>query len=75
VTRSCSPESRAAYRRIHSQGWTDAIRALHPNDPMYTFWDYNRKRWERDGGLRLDHILLSSALMARLQGAGLDRHI
>jgi exodeoxyribonuclease III len=64
VTRSCS---RAAYRRIHSQEWTDAIRALHPNDPMYTFWDYKRKRWERDDGLRLDHILVSSALMARLQ--------
>jgi exodeoxyribonuclease-3 len=54
------PESRAAYRRLLAQGWTDAIRALHPKKPMYTFWDYMRKRWERDGGLRLDHILLSS---------------
>src|SRR3984957_6021231 len=42
---------------------------------MYTFWDYMRNRWERDGGLRLDHILLSSALTERLQSAGVDRHI
>ena len=67
------PESRAAYQRLLAQGWTDAIRALHPKEPMYTFWDYKRKRWERDGGLRLDHILLSSALTERLQDAGVDR--
>jgi exodeoxyribonuclease III len=69
------PESRAAYQRLLAQGWTDAIRALHPTEPMYTFWDYMRNRWERDGGLRLDHILLSSALTERLQSAGVDRHI
>jgi DNA polymerase I len=67
------PESRAAYQRLLAQGWTASIRALHPKEPMYTFWDYMRKRWERDGGLRLDHILLSSVLMERLQGAGVDR--
>ena len=67
------PESRAAYQRLLAQGWTDAIRALHPKEPMYTFWDYKRNRWERDGGLRLDHILLSSALTERLQDAGVDR--
>jgi DNA polymerase I len=67
------PESRAAYQRLLAQGWTDAIRALHPKEPMYTFWDYMRNRWERDGGLRLDHILLCSALTERLQGAGVDR--
>jgi hypothetical protein len=75
VTRSCSPESRAAYWRIHSQGWIDAIRALRPKEPMYTFWDDMRNRWERDSGLRLDHILLSSVLTKRLQGPGVDRHI
>jgi DNA polymerase-1 len=69
------PESRAVYQRLLSQGWTDAIRALHPTEPMYTFWDYMRNRWERDGGLRLDHVLLSSALTARLQEAGVDRHV
>jgi exodeoxyribonuclease III len=69
------PESRAAYQRLLAQGWTDAARAVHPNEPMYTFWDYMRNRWERDGGLRIDHILLSSALTERLQSAGVDRHI
>jgi exodeoxyribonuclease III len=69
------PQSRGAYQRLLAQGWTDAIRALHPKEPMYTFWDYMRNRWERDGGLRLDHILLSSALTERLQSAGVDRHI
>jgi exodeoxyribonuclease III len=69
------PQSRAAYQRLLAQGWTDAVRALHPTEPMYTFWDYMRNRWEREGGLRLDHILLSSALMERLQSAGVDRHI
>jgi exodeoxyribonuclease-3 len=67
------PESRAAYQRLLAQGWTDSIRALHPNEPMYTFWDYKRKRWERDGGLRLEHVLLSSALRARLHTGGVDR--
>jgi exodeoxyribonuclease-3 len=67
------PESRAAYKRLLSQGWSDAIRALHPQEPMYTFWDYKRNRWERDGGLRLDHLLLSPALTERLQAAGVDR--
>jgi exodeoxyribonuclease III len=69
------PQSRTAYQRLLAQGWTDAVRALYPKEPMYTFWDYMRKRWERDGGLRLDHILLSSALKERLQGAGVDRQI
>ena len=69
------PESRAAYQHLLAQGWTDAVRALHPTEPMYTFWDYMRKRWERDGGLRIDHVLLSPALKERLQSAGVDRHM
>ena len=69
------PESRAAYQHLLAQGWTDAARALHPKEPMYTFWDYMRKRWERDGGLRIDHVLLSPALKERLQSAGVDRHM
>jgi exodeoxyribonuclease III len=67
------PESRAAYAHILAQGWVDAIRKLHPNDPMYTFWDYKRKRWERDAGLRLDHILVSPSLVDRLRAASVDR--
>jgi exodeoxyribonuclease-3 len=69
------PESRAAYANLLTQGWLDAIRALHPKEPMYTYWDYMRKRWERDGGLRLDHMLLSPLIAKRLKGAGVDRAV
>jgi exodeoxyribonuclease-3 len=69
------PESRAAFRRLLDQGWTDAIRALHPSEPMYTFWHYMRNRWERNAGLRIDHLLLSPPLASRLAAAGVDRHV
>jgi DNA polymerase I len=69
------PESRAAYAHILAQGWVDAIRMLHPNEPMYTFWDYKRQRWQRDAGLRLDHILLSPSLVDRLRSAGVNRGV
>ena len=69
------PESRAAYRRLLEQGWTDAIRAVHPDETVYTFWDYRRMRWERDGGMRLDHFLLSPELAGRLRDAGVDRAV
>jgi exodeoxyribonuclease-3 len=69
------PESRAAFRRLLDQGWTDAIRTLHPSDPMYTFWDYKRDRWRRNAGLRLDHLLLSGPLVSRLADAGVDRDV
>jgi DNA polymerase I len=69
------PKSRAAYNRILAQGWVDAVRKLHPTEPMYTFWDYMRNRWERDGGLRLDHLLLSPALTNRLEAVGVDRAV
>ena len=57
------------------QGWTDAIRTLHPEIPMFTFWDYKRNRWPRDAGLRLDHLLLSPAIAPRLIKAGVDRKV
>jgi exodeoxyribonuclease-3 len=69
------PESRKAYERLLAQGWLDAVRKLHPDAPMYTFWDYMRKRWERDAGLRLDQILLSSELGGSLVAAGVDRGV
>ena len=69
------PESRAAFRHLLDQGWTDAIRTLHPADPMYTFWHYMRSRWERNAGLRIDHLLLSPPLVRRLVDAGIDRHV
>lgn len=69
------PKARAAFARLLDQGWTDAIRRLHPDEPMFTFWDYKRNRWPRDAGLRLDHLLLSPALAARLKSAGVDRDV
>lgn len=67
------PQSRAKYAALLEQGWQDAIRTRHPDKTIYTFWDYRRQRWERDAGLRLDHILLSPELGRRLTGAGVDR--
>ena len=67
------PEPRALFRRILDQGWIDAIRTLHPDAPMYTFWDYKRNRWERDAGLRIDHLLLNPKAARRLVEAGVDR--
>ena len=66
-------EPRAAYARLLGQGWTDAIRALHPEAGIYTFWDYLRNRWPRNAGMRIDHLLLSASLAGRLREAGVDR--
>jgi exodeoxyribonuclease-3 len=69
------PEPRALFRQLLDQGWVDAIRTLHPDQPMYTFWDYLRNRWPRDAGLRLDHLLLSRKAAKRLRDAGVDRDV
>jgi exodeoxyribonuclease-3 len=68
------PETRAAYRRILHQGWTDALRALHPNeDRLFTFWDYTAGCWQRDAGFRIDHLLCSPEAVTRLRAAGVDK--
>jgi exodeoxyribonuclease-3 len=67
------PESRAAFRRILHSGWTDAIRARHPDGPVYTFWDYTAGCWQRDAGFRIDHLLLSPHAADRLLDAGVDK--
>src|SRR6204780_1875491 len=69
------PKSRAAFKSLVEQGWTDSIREKHPSSQMFTFWDYKRNRWPRDAGLRLDHLLLSPAVAPRLVKAGVDRNI
>jgi exodeoxyribonuclease-3 len=69
------PEVRAAYQHLVAQGWTDALRTLHPDERIYTFWDYFRNAWGRDAGLRIDHILLSSELAPRLAAAEVDREV
>jgi exodeoxyribonuclease-3 len=69
------PEVREVFERLMAQGWTDALRKLHPEERIYTFWDYFRNAWGRNAGLRLDHLLLSPNLAPRLQGGGIDRDI
>jgi exodeoxyribonuclease III len=69
------PKPRALFRKLIAQGWVDAIRALNPDKPMYTFWDYKRNRWPRDAGLRIDHLLLNPQAAKRLTAAGVDRDI
>ncbi len=70
------PESRAAYARLLDQGWTDALRERFPHDPPpWTFWQYFRQAWERDAGLRIDHLLLSPLIADRLSDAGVDREV
>ena len=69
------PKSRQAFSRLKEQGWTDALRKLHPNGPLWTFWDYKRERWAADKGMRLDHFLLSPVLMERLVDGGVDSQV
>jgi exodeoxyribonuclease III len=69
------PQARAAYQRLLDQGWTDALRALQPTGPLWTFWGYLRHRWPSDKGMRLDHLLLSPGLAGRLLGGGVDRTV
>ena len=68
-----APEARAKYRQLVAQGWTDAIRTLHPGERIYTFWHYWRNSFERDAGIRIDHALLSPPLAKGLKAAGVDR--
>jgi exodeoxyribonuclease III len=68
------PESRAALRKVVHQGWTDALRALHPSEErLYTFWDYTAGAWQRDAGFRIDHLLCSPPAADRLLAAGVDK--
>jgi len=68
-------EVREAYAQLLRQGWTDAVRTQHPDAQIYTFWDYFRNAYQRDAGLRIDHLLLNPALAARLEQAGVDRDV
>jgi exodeoxyribonuclease III len=67
------PESRAAFRQLTTQGWTDALHACHPNKPLWTYWDYQAGGWQRDAGFRIDHLLLSPEAADRLARAGVDQ--
>jgi exodeoxyribonuclease-3 len=69
------PESRAAFQRLLAAGWTDSLRTLQPEGPLWTFWGYLRHRWPNDKGMRLDHLLLSPDLAPALRSAGVDRDV
>jgi exodeoxyribonuclease-3 len=69
------PETREAFQRLLAQGWTDSLRTMHPDERIYTFWDYFRNAYGRDAGLRIDHLLLSPVLAGALKAAGVDRDI
>ncbi|PSC06633.1 exodeoxyribonuclease III [Alsobacter soli] len=69
------PEVRDAYAELVAQGWTDCLRALHPDERIYTFWDYFRNAFGRDAGLRIDHLLVGPALQDQVRAADVDRHV
>jgi exodeoxyribonuclease-3 len=69
------PESRERWRTLLAQGWTDALRTIHPDEKIFTFWDYFRQHWPRNAGLRIDHLLLSRELAPRLRDANVDRWV
>jgi exodeoxyribonuclease-3 len=69
------PQTRACYDRLLAQGWIDSIRHLYPDERIYTFWDYFRRHWETNSGLRIDHILLNRELAPRLQAGGVDKWV
>jgi exonuclease III len=65
------PQPRAMYAEVLAEGWTDFIAKCFPDRPPFTFWDYRRKRWERDAGLRIDHILVNP--LFKIAAAGVDK--
>ena len=69
------PESRAAYHKLLAQGWTDALRTLHPDEAIYTFWDYFRNAYARNAGIRIDHFLLNARAAKMLAAGGVDRDV
>jgi exodeoxyribonuclease-3 len=68
-------EVREAFALLIKHGWTDSLRTIHPNETIYTFWDYFRNAYGRNAGLRIDHLLLSPTIASRLVDAGVDRDV
>jgi len=66
------PESRECFQRLLSQGWIDSLRHLYPEERVYTFWDYFRQHWQKNSGLRIDHLLLNPVLAPYLKNVGVD---
>ena len=70
-----TPEARAAFRRLSALGLTDAVRAVDDGGGIYTFWDYQAGAWQKNNGIRIDHMMLSPEAADRLAEAGIDRHV
>ncbi len=69
------PESRQAFRRLAALGFTDAIRAVSDSSDVYTFWDYQAGAWQKNNGIRIDHLLLSPEAVDRLAAASVEKHV
>ena len=69
------PASRAAFRALLAEGYTDGVRACDPRDGLYTFWDYQAGCWQRNQGIRIDHLLLSPQAADRLVSASVQKHL
>jgi len=69
------PQTRAKYQALLNLGLTDALRAVSESDDLYTFWDYQGGAWQKNNGIRIDHLLLSAQATDRLAGAGIDKHV
>jgi exodeoxyribonuclease-3 len=70
-----TPEAKAAFRKLSALGLTDAVRGVNDGGGIYTFWDYQAGAWQRNNGIRIDHIMLSPEAADRLRQAGIDRHV
>jgi exodeoxyribonuclease-3 len=68
-------EVREAFAHLIKHGWVDSVRAMHPGEKMYTYWDFFRNAYGRDAGLRIDHLLLSPSIAGRLTAAGVYREV
>jgi exodeoxyribonuclease-3 len=69
------PQTREHYRSLTNLGLTDALRSVSDDAGLYTFWDYQAGSWQKNWGIRIDHVLLSPQAADRLSGAGIDRHV
>ncbi len=67
------PASRSAFRKLMYLGFSDALRSIHPSDVIYTYWDYQAGAWQRDHGVRIDHLLLSPEAQDKLVSVGVDK--
>jgi exodeoxyribonuclease-3 len=69
------PESRTAFRKLVNLGLTEAVRAVTDAPGVYTFWDYQAGAWQKNNGIRIDHLLLSPEAANRLRSAEIDKHV